>query len=128
MIPFAFLPVVTENWLILSSHFVTGLKVVLNPGLFEKGSSDLATWSSLPQMGISSNTQAGTNQIRCIIPLLCEIRPTIGEEDKIMKTVNKLSSKKETKCKKTAVLTMKDLSGQFLIVTFDIYASNYIDL
>ncbi len=102
--------------------------MVSNLGLFEKGSSDLATWSSLPQMGISSNTQAETNQIRCIIPLLCEIPPTIGEEVKIMKTVNKLSSKKETKCKKTAVLTMKDLSGQFLIVTFDIYASNYMDL
>ncbi len=32
MIPFTFLPGITESWLILSSHFLTGLKVVSNPG------------------------------------------------------------------------------------------------
>ncbi len=47
MIPFAFLPGITESWLNLSSHFVTGLKVVSIPRPFEEGSSDLITRPSL---------------------------------------------------------------------------------
>ncbi len=39
MILFAFLPEIAEKWEILSSHFVAHLKVVLNPGPFEQGSS-----------------------------------------------------------------------------------------
>ncbi len=45
---YAFLPGITESWLILSSHFVTGLKVVLNLGPFEEGSNDLTTQPSPP--------------------------------------------------------------------------------
>ncbi len=37
MIPFAFLPVITESWLILSSHFKTGREVVSNAGPSMKG-------------------------------------------------------------------------------------------
>ncbi len=47
MIPFAFLPGITESWLILSSHFVTGRKVVSSPKPFEPGSSDLT--SAIPE-------------------------------------------------------------------------------
>ena len=46
MIPVAFLPGITESRLILSSRFVTGLKVVSSPGPFDQGSSDLATRKS----------------------------------------------------------------------------------
>ncbi len=37
MIPFAFLPGITESWLILSSHFKTGREVVSNAGPSMKG-------------------------------------------------------------------------------------------
>ncbi len=46
MIPLAFQPRITENWLILSSHFVAGLTMVSKPG-FEQGLSDLTTRPSL---------------------------------------------------------------------------------
>ena len=49
MIPFAFLSGITDSWLILSSHFVAGLKVVSNPVPFEQGSIDLTTRQSPPK-------------------------------------------------------------------------------
>ena len=48
MIPVAFSPGITESWLILSSHFVAGVKVVSTRGPFDQGSSDLTAWPSPP--------------------------------------------------------------------------------
>ncbi len=49
VILFAFLPGITENWLIFSSHFMTGLKVVLKLKPFEQGMNYLTSWRFLPQ-------------------------------------------------------------------------------
>ncbi len=61
VIPFAFLPGITESWLILSSHFVTGLKVVSNPGPFDQGSSDLTTRQFPPPIFIDVSLNRKAN-------------------------------------------------------------------